>query len=67
MATFTDKVKFPGCKAIAQTDRALRVVIDGEKYWIPQKQIHDDSEVYKDGDEGELVISEWIAKEKGLL
>lgn len=34
--------------------------------WIPQSQIDDDSEVYKAGDEGTLVISQWIADQKKI-
>ncbi len=35
--------------------------------WIPRSQIDDDSEVYKKGDTGECVISDWLAEQKGLL
>ena len=35
--------------------------------WIPKKMIHEDSEVYKKGTEGKLIITEWIAKQKGFL
>jgi hypothetical protein len=60
-------VEFPDVTAIAQTDKALLCEIDGVQHWIPQSQISDDSEVYKKGDEGKLVITHWIAKEKGLI
>jgi len=46
---------------------ALLVEIDGKNHWIPQSQIHDDSEVWKPEDEGELVIPEWLAIEKELV
>lgn len=46
---------------------ALLVEIDGKNHWIPQSQIHDDSEVWKPGDDGELVIPEWLAIEKELV
>lgn len=52
------------CKAA--TDKAILVVIEGEEYWIPQSQIDDDSEVWKKDDEGTLVISDWIAEQKGI-
>jgi len=35
--------------------------------WIPQTQIHDDSEVYREGDVGKLVITRWIAEQKDLV
>jgi hypothetical protein len=50
-----------------ETEKALLVEIGGEELWIPKSQIHDDSEVYREGDTGKLVITEWIAREKGLL
>lgn len=53
------------CKT--ETPKALLVVIDGDEYWIPQSQIDDDSEVYRQDDKGTLVISEWIAEQKGIL
>jgi hypothetical protein len=54
-------------KAIHQTEKAVLVEIDDEKHWIPQNQIHDDSEVWKKGDVGELVITQWIAEKCGLV
>lgn len=34
--------------------------------WIPISQITDDSEVWEEGDEGDLVIKSWLARERGL-
>ena len=41
----------------------------GRDMGIPQSQIDDDLEVYNDGEssEGTLIITEWIAKQKGLI
>lgn len=36
-----------------------------EAKWIPQSVIHDDSEVYQDGDEGTLVVEDWFAEKEG--
>ena len=33
--------------------------------WVPQSQIHDDSEVWQEGDSGTLVVTRWIAEQKG--
>lgn len=52
------------CKAA--TAKAILVVIEDEEYWIPQSQVDDDSEVWEKDDEGTLVISDWIAEQKGL-
>lgn len=53
-------------KCIRETSAAILVEIGEEEVWIPKSQIDDDSEVYKDGDEGTLVITAWIAKQKGI-
>lgn len=51
------------------TEKALLCVIGGEEYWIPISQVDDASEVFDDRDnaEGVLVITEWLAQQKGLL
>jgi hypothetical protein len=43
---------------------------DGDKHWIPRSQILEDSEIEKKahkGDEGTLVIPQWLAEEKELV
>lgn len=49
-----------------ETTLALLCVIDGEEHWIPKSQIDDDSEVYEMGTEGKLVVSQWIADQRGI-
>jgi hypothetical protein len=60
------KVHIDDVLCINSTAKACLVLIEGEEYWIPQSQIDDDSEVWEKNDEGTLVISEWIAEQKGL-
>lgn len=67
MPEFRDKVKIDDVTVLKATDKALLCEIDGEQVWIPKGQIDDDSEVFQEGQDGQLVISEWIAKEKGLV
>jgi hypothetical protein len=50
-----------------ETSKALLVEFEGEKVWIPRSQIHDDSEVYAEGHTGTLIVSRWIAEQKGLV
>lgn len=64
-------LKICSTKCINATEDAILVKIEGyEKnhgqVWIPQSQVHDDSEVSKRGDEGDLIISQWIAEQKGI-
>lgn len=66
MAEFKEKVWIQGALAKKETDKALLVEIDGDEHWIPKSQIDDDSEVYQEGDEGELVVSMWLAEQKGI-
>jgi hypothetical protein len=63
------KISFYDCKAIRQTEKALLVYIPDleTEEWIPQSCVDDDSEVYKKGDCGELVIFDYFAKSKGWV
>lgn len=36
------------------------------KTWVPKSLIHDDSDVYKAGTEGKLVVARWFAEQEGL-
>lgn len=63
-------VHFDGCSVVHETDKALLVhipEIDTKPVWIQKSQIHDDSEVYKTGTEGELVVTDWVAEQKGWV
>ena len=61
-------VGFERCEAVAETDLAVCVEgITDEDVWVPKSQISDDSEVWKKGDEGELIITEWFAEKEGLV
>lgn len=64
-----DTVEFPDCTCRIDTDHALLVRFPDmdDAVWIPKSQVDDDSEVYKKGTSGTLVITEWIATEKGLI
>ena len=53
-------------KCIAQTEKAILVEIRRDQQWIPQSVILDDSEVWKEGDEGKLVIAAWFAEKERL-
>lgn len=47
---------------------ALRIVMqqDRKLIWIPKSVIHDDSEVYGEGHQGDVVVEEWWADKEGL-
>lgn len=34
--------------------------------WVPKSVVHDDSEVYKEGDTGTLIVARWFAEKEGL-
>lgn len=51
------------------TEKALLVELeDGSEVWIPRSVVHDDSEVYDDGEasEGEVVVKRWFAEKESL-
>jgi hypothetical protein len=69
MPDFRNKAEFEDVRAIRLSDSgaALLCDIDGEEVWIPVSQIDDDSEIFEEGHEGKLVVSEWLATQKGLI
>lgn len=60
-------VEFHSAICKKETDSALLVEIDDKEYWIPKSQLHPDSEVQEEDDTGTITMSEWIAKQKGLV
>lgn len=65
---YGDTVTIERVKAVRETAAALLVRFDdGAEEWIPKSHIDDDSEVYKASTEGKLVVTAWIAEQKGLV
>ena len=60
-------VEFDDVEVIGASVLAILCNINGKRVWIPQSQIHDDSEVWKQGDRGKLMITRWIAELKQLI
>lgn len=78
MPDFRDKARFAGVHAVGHTKHAVHVFFSrhpragegqgrGLYLWVPQSQVDDDSEVWKAGQTGTLVVSEWWANERGLV
>lgn len=38
-----------------------------EPQWIPLSQVHDDSEIWEEGDEGDLLVKHYWAEREGWL
>ena len=62
----SDSVTFENVKGVRSTEKALLCEIDGEEHWIPQSQITENSEVWCEGDVGKLVVTRWLAEQKGI-
>lgn len=54
-------VRIDGVTCTMVTDKAARVRVRNREYWVPQSAIHADSEVWKRGDSGTLVVAHWWA------
>lgn len=51
-----------------ETDDAILVTDwDSKEIWLPKSQIDYDDMNYKKGDEIEITIPEWLAKDKGFF
>lgn len=65
-----DNVIIDEAQCLRETEKAILVVLgeeeDRAEHWIPKSQIHDDSEVFEEGGDGNLIITKWIACERGL-
>jgi len=46
-------------------NECLVCLVDGEEAVVPQSAIHDNSEVYEPGNEGDLVVLMWLARARG--
>lgn len=69
MTDFVDYIKLPNCEIKAETDKAILVYcgdIDKDPFWIPKSQVDDRSEIWKAGEIGELMVSEWIMTKRDL-
>jgi len=54
---------FHDCLCIKDTPMAILVQDDqGHQAWVPQSQVHNDSEVFCDGDAGDLIVNSWFAE-----
>lgn len=65
----TDAVSLGQGRCLRATDKAIFVSFeneDGAGMWIPQSVVHDDSEVYEVGQEGDVIVKRWWAEERGL-
>jgi hypothetical protein len=51
----------------AQTDKALLCDFGDKEVWVPQSQIHDNSDVWQVGDKGDLMVSVWWATKAGVI
>lgn len=62
------KVTVMDCRIIAATPKAIKVVMPGRALpvWIPQAAVHDDSQIWRDGDRGDLVLKGWFAERDGI-
>lgn len=52
-------------KCKRDTEKALLITIDDKDVWVPKSCVHDDSEVYEVGHEGEVVVKRWWAEKNG--
>jgi len=48
-------------------NRAICILVDEEKYWIPASVCMNGHNTFDEGDEVILYVAEWFAKKKGLL
>ena len=67
MSRDEEYAEFDDIECTIDTPKAILVHVEGKEVWIPKCCIHDDSECYKKGTDGKLIITQRIAEEKGLV
>lgn len=68
---YNDKnVMIDNAECVGESPKALQIVVKVkdklERFWVPQKQMHADSDCWVKGDKGRLIISKWIAAKRGF-
>lgn len=52
-------------KVTRETPKAILVVLGNKEVWVPQAAVHDDSEIWRQGQTGKLVVCSWFARARG--
>ena len=66
-ATDIEATDIEGVIAIKETAHAILIRRPtGAKHWIPKSLVHEDSEVWRDGDYGRLVVATWFVEREGI-
>lgn len=60
-------MRIEDAKCTKQTVKAILVEAPDfdDPTWIPLSGVHEDSEVYKVGTEGVLIVEDWLAEARG--
>jgi hypothetical protein len=59
-------VSMGSARCTRETPKAILVLLkNGTEHWVPQAAVHDDSEVWKQGDAGKLIVMAWFARKRG--
>jgi hypothetical protein len=56
----------PKGKIVRATEKAVLYEYDGKSLWVPQSVVHDDSDIWKQDDEGVLKVKAWWAEKNDL-
>ncbi len=67
MPDFHEKFRIEDIHVVRSTANAILIEADGDQIWVPRSQIDDDSEVWWPGQDGTLIVSDWWARQKGLV
>ena len=65
-----DDYEMEDVTCIKATEKALLITspdLGDDEEWVPLSQVSDDSEVMDEGDEGTLIVTNWIAEQKGWV
>ena len=76
MTDWKEIATYHGCKVVKETEKAINVEATKGVFkqrdngyrsrfaWLPKSVIHDDSEIWEEGQEGKLVVPNWFAEKE---
>lgn len=64
-----DELLIENCFIIHETEKAVLIECDffDENQWVPKSVIHDNSEIWRDGQCGDLTIKLWFAEKQDWI
>lgn len=56
------------CEVLAVLEKSMKVhSAEHGEIWIPLSQVHDDNDTSDEGDRGTILVTQWLAEQRGWV